>query len=251
MITTSFKYKKFNFPCGERHVIIEDIDELPQANIVFQYEGDAEIMELLLVADAIKRLGGYIQTLQLTYIPYSRQDRVNIQGESLSLKVFCDLINGIGAREVIVEDPHSDVAVALINNCTVIPQHEIFEKYLHGKEPFYLLSPDGGALKKIYKLAAVCKPIAVLECSKIRNTSTGEITGVHVPPIHSSHPIYIVDDICDGGRTFVEIAKAIPAASKDRGNKIILMVTHGFFTKGLGVFDGLIDEIYTRKGKVK
>ena len=62
---------------------------------------------------------------------------------------------------------------------------------------------------------------------------------------------YIVDDICDGGRTFIEIAKYLKEADSIDSSRIHLMVTHGFFTKGLGVFDGLIDHIYTRKGKIK
>ena len=114
----------------------------------------------------------------------------------------------------------------------------------------YLLSPYGGALKKIYKLAAICKPIGVVECSKIRNVSSGEIIGVNVPfHMGVATNFVIVDDICDGGRTFTEIAKVLKTKNPD--NKVILMVTHCFFTKGLEVFDGLIDEIYTRKGKVK
>ena len=40
-------------------------------------------------------------------------------------------------------------------------------------------------------------------------------------------------------------------SSVKEAGKIVLMVTHGFFTKGLKVFDGLIDEIYTRKGKIE
>ena len=250
MITTTFKYKKFNFPCGETHVVIQDIDNLPQADIIFEYQNDAEIMELLLVVDSIKRLGGYINRLEIPYVPYSRQDRVNIQGECFSLKVFCNLVNSIGAKEVVIQDPHSDVTTALINNCTVISQEQIFERYFNRKTPFYLLSPDGGALKKIYKLAAICKPIGVVECSKIRNVSSGEIIGVNVPfHMGVATNFVIVDDICDGGRTFTEIAKVLKTKNPD--NKVILMVTHGFFTKGLEVFDGLIDEIYTRKGKVK
>lgn len=50
------------------------------------------------------------------------------------------------------------------------------------------------------------------------------------------------------GGTFIAIAKEL---KKHKPKQIVLMITHGFFTKGLEVFDGLIDEIYTRKGKVK
>lgn len=250
MIGCTLKYKKFHFPVGECHIIIQDIGELPTPDILFEYENDGEIMELMLLGGAIKRLGGCVNKLEIPYVPYSRQDRINIQGEPFSLKIFATLINAIGANDVVITDPHSDVTPALLNNCVIIHQHEVFQKYFGEKKDFFLVSPDGGALKKIYKLAAVTKPLGVIECSKIRNTSTGEITGVNVPcGSNVGNDFIIVDDICDGGRTFIEIAKII--RENNPRSKIVLMVTHGFFTKGIEVFEGLIDEIYTRKGRVK
>ena len=52
----------------------------------------------------------------------------------------------------------------------------------------------------------------------------------------------ISDDICDGGMTFIGIAKALRALNCEH---IVLYVTHGIFSKGLSVFDGLIDQIFT------
>jgi ribose-phosphate pyrophosphokinase len=74
------------------------------------------------------------------------------------------------------------------------------------EENSVFVSPDAGAAKKVQKLGtAYQKP--VIECSKIRNTMTGAITGVTVPQEANGKACYMVDDICDGGRTFVEIAK--------------------------------------------
>jgi ribose-phosphate pyrophosphokinase len=52
----------------------------------------------------------------------------------------------------------------------------------------------------------------------------------------------ITDDICDGGMTFIHVAQRLKALSAER---VVLFVTHGIFSKGLGVFDGLIDHFYT------
>lgn len=244
----SHSHEKINFPCGETHVRILPGMSAP-GYIIFEYQNDAEIIELLLVADAFKRVGVDITQLCIPYVPFSRQDRVTIPGESLSIKVFCDLINSIGAWQVEIIDPHSDVTTSLLNNCKVIEQWEVFQPELKDKNDFLLISPDGGALKKIYKLAERVNCAGVIECSKIRNVKTGEITGVQVHAKHlERRDCYIVDDICDGGRTFIEIAKVLKTLN---AGKIVLMVTHGFFTKGLDVFGGLIDEIYTRKGKIK
>jgi ribose-phosphate pyrophosphokinase len=52
--------------------------------------------------------------------------------------------------------------------------------------------------------------------------------------------ILIVDDICDGGRTFIELAKKLRPMTT---GKIKLLITHGIFSKGIEVFDGIIDEV--------
>jgi ribose-phosphate pyrophosphokinase len=52
----------------------------------------------------------------------------------------------------------------------------------------------------------------------------------------------IVDDICDGGRTFIELAKVLRPWTT---GKIYLYVTHGIFSNGLDVFNSLIDGVYT------
>lgn len=244
----------FGFPCGERHVRLRfdpSDDRNTPMDIHWNFENDSDnVMELLLIADAIKRAGYTIGTLRIPYFPYSRQDRVAVPGEPLSVAVMANLVNGLNAQCVEIMDPHSDVTPALLHRCRVIEQHEIFGPLLREYfPPVVLICPDSGALKKIRKLEQVCKPVKVVECSKVRNVQTGEITGtlVNETDLHGL-PCVIVDDICDGGRTFTEIATIL---KKINAGEITLMITHGFFTKGLGVFDGLIDHIYTRKGQVK
>lgn len=241
-------FEKFYYPCGEVQIRIKDYDPFKEVKIEFEFEENEEVIQLLFLVDALRRASLKINGLYMPYIPYSRQDRVCSTGDSFSLKVFADIINGLNIP-VYVLDPHSDVAYAVFDDLRVVPQSSIFSSYLPSPNQFWLISPDGGALKKIYTLADVSKPRGVIICNKVRNALTGEITGVTV---HSDNLLgldcYIVDDICDGGRTFTEIARVLK--TKNCG-KIVLMVTHGFFTKGMGVFDGLIDEIYTRNGRVK
>ncbi len=252
MIKSTVPHKKFNFPVGETHVTAEVTDFTGLADINWEYENDSEIIELLLLANSLHGLGIKVRRLNIPYVPFSRQDRVANAGEPLSIKVICDLINSIGAESVRITDPHSDVTTALLNNVQVIPQQDVFHLYLPRTTYYYLVSPDAGALKKIYKSKArggdLCH--GVIECNKQRNTVTGEITGINVPVAYLSPgaSFIIMDDICDGGGTFVAIAKEL---KKTQPASVTLMVTHGFFTKGLSVFDGLIDHIYTRKGKIK
>ena len=85
----------------------------------------------------------------------------------------------------------------------------------------------------------------MLTATKVRNTITGEITGTRLDDPDQSakgRDCLIVDDICDGGRTFIELAKVIRQQGPARG---YLYVTHGIFSNGLGIFQGLTDGVYT------
>lgn len=68
---------------------------------------------------------------------------------------------------------------------------------------------------------------------------------------------FILDDICDGGRTFIEIAKAIKmkqslssAVHPENHGKIYLVVTHGIFSAGLKPLNEYFDGIYTTNSYV-
>lgn len=239
----------FKFPKGEINVKVSNIT-CDNLTIIFVYDGSDSIIELLLAVDAIRRKGAEVHGLVMDYVPFGRQDRVVCEGESLSLKVFCDLINSLQFEAVYIQDAHSPVTTALLNNCVEEKQHEIFKPIVSRFKDYYLISPDGGALKKIYQLAKMVNSLGVIECTKERDVNTGDIkrTIIHHHKSLEGKNCIIVDDICDGGRTFIEIAKVL---KRKECGKIVLCVTHGFFTKGMEVFNGLIDSIYTNKGRIK
>jgi len=116
------------------------------------------------------------------------------------------------------------------------------------REKIRLVSPDAGALKKIFDIAAKFK-INFIQASKHRDLKTGNITSTEIPDLQQEgdQKYVIVDDLCDGGRTFIELAKVIREKRKNTTGvtKIYLVVTHGVFSAGLKPFKGIIDKIYT------
>jgi len=242
-------YKQFIFPGGEVSVRLDQPPKyhFPITTIEANLQSPAEIIELLMVTDAVKRMFPRNKiNLQMPYVPYARQDRVSVPGEALSIKVMANLINSQNYADVEIWDPHSDVTSALINNLTVVEQHEIAKDIaaIDWKNTI-LVAPDAGAAKKIYKLAAI-RGSEVIIAYKVRDPITGNITGtrVDVNPcefMFSEKRFLIVDDICDGGRTFVELAKVLRNWTD---MPIDLYVTHGIFSKGMSVFNDLIDNIY-------
>jgi ribose-phosphate pyrophosphokinase len=198
-----------------------------------------DLMELLLLTDAIRRTGNKTPIkLQLPYIPYARQDRVCYPGEALSLKVFCDIINAQKYDTVQVYDAHSDVALALLDNVVHVESFRIlYNNRRFFPEDVVLVSPDAGAMKKVTKCAEYLEKEMVV-AKKIRDPKTGNITGTDVDMSTLDCPLgrkwLIVDDICDGGRTFIELAKRMNEMVSHNG--IDLYVTHGIFSKGFDVF---------------
>ncbi|MCZ4141643.1 ribose-phosphate pyrophosphokinase, partial [Escherichia coli] len=76
-----------------------------------------------------------------------------------------------------------------------------------------------------------------------RDPVTGKILGTHVHATDlSGLTAVITDDICDGGATFIGIAKELRRLNC---HKVVLYVTHGIFSKGIEVFNGLLDQLFT------
>ena len=168
--------------------------------------------------------------------------------EAFSLKVVARLINGLGYDRVFTCDPHSDVTPALVEILHIVSQLEMVRSHPGLRPHFYgkllaIVSPDAGAIKKAFSVAKHIG-LPLVTASKIRNVETGAITHTEIqnPNQVEGLDALIVDDICDGGRTFIELAKALRAQGASR---VYLYVTHGIFSQGLGVFDGLIDAIFT------
>ena len=200
-----------------------------------------DIITLLLVADAVRRAGARVLRLCIPYFPYARQDRVCNDGEALSVSVIASLINSADFAHVRIFDPHSDVAPALIKNCDIVSQVALMDNLPKDAIGDALVSPDAGSEKKV-RAAAKRFNVPMIVCGKDRDVATGNIISSRVV---SGDPaglrVMIVDDICDGGATFISLAKIL----KELGAaEINLFVTHGIFSKGFKVFEGLIENIY-------
>jgi ribose-phosphate pyrophosphokinase len=106
-----------------------------------------------------------------------------------------------------------------------------------------LVSPDAGALKKIYDIAKDFNIKNVVTASKVRDIESGNIIRTTLPTmdLRDIEQIIIIDDICDGGRTFIELANAIKEITEI---PIYLVVTHGIFSGGFEKLSDVLDGIF-------
>lgn len=239
--------KKWTFPAGERGVLLDAVNiDRSIYTVQCNFRNSDSIIDLLLETDAARRTYPNAKIdLLIPYFPYARQDRVMQLGESHSLKVIANLINSLNFNNVVVVDPHSDVVEALVDRLTIVTQTEAIERTI-GKNKLleynYFIAPDAGALKKVYKTSTKHN-IPVICAQKTRDVTSGAITGIKVNSEDYANAMFkralIIDDICDGGRTFIELRKELPHTTT-----VDLFVTHGIFSAGLDKLTPLFNEIY-------
>lgn len=241
---------KFNG--GEINVTVpyDFVDAYTHIRIVSLLTSSDDVMALLLTVNAIRQIDPTIElSASLPYIPYGRQDRVCNQGEANSIQVMANLINSCNFNDVMIDDPHSDVTGALINNAIIRSQHECFSSKWSVIKRNYLdaliCSPDAGSNKKIIDICRKAGVESFIRADKIREVLTGQITETVVYATEEEirgKNVLIVDDICDGGMTFIKLAEKL----KELGaNRVGLFVTHGIFSKGTKVLYDVIDDVYT------
>lgn len=187
------------------------------------------IIELLLIADAVRRSGAHKITAVIPYFGYSRKEKQSRRGEPISAKVIADLIISSGINKVICLDLHADAIVGFFDVPVIyLSALEILAAKLK-EEKFtnpVVVAPDVGGVKRARNFASLLNaPLAVIE--KHRQTDkrdqmevlsmSGEVSG---------DTAIIIDDVISTGGTIIESANAL----KKKGvKKIIVCATHGVF----------------------
>lgn len=236
-----------SFPTGERHIRVSTSITGP-VTLVYK-DTCPDIMRIALAVDALRAAGVKEITLYLPFVPYARQDRRALPGEPLSIKVFAALLNTLRLDEVVIVDPHSDVTPALIDNVRVIPQESLaytaVERILEHSGRLIKLAvvaPDLGAAKKAKKLQDLLRAngltVGLIQGDKRRDPETGAIAGFRVldgEPSAYDH-LLLVDDICDGGGTFIGLGQEL---QRSGGKTMSLFTTHGIYSKGVAELHSL------------
>jgi ribose-phosphate pyrophosphokinase len=245
----AIKFTMKQFSGGEMHIkldVNEDFSGVDKVIITNRFRNGDDIVKVLFAKDALERKGVKNFELVMPYIPYARQDRVCVNGEAFTLKVFANLINLAKFDKVYVIDAHSDVAPALIDNCVNLPIDDYvkFAYYSQTDGEVILISPDSGANKKSTKLLDNTKIFSrLIKCDKRRDLASGDLDSFEVFGDNlKDRTCMIVDDICDGGRTFIGIAQEL---KKKEAGDIYLFVTHGIFSYGMDELKKNFKKIFT------
>ena len=238
------------FSAGEEIVKIPTDPENNFINIQVTAEilNSSELVRLWLISEAIHKYYGHLhRKLVIPYLPYSRQDRRCHEGEADSLFVIWYELEQY-YDELITYDVHNEEeSKKTIFNLCNIRKLSLLEKWpvvsarLRGvQNNCILISPDKGALEESYEISRHFD-VPFGAANKIRDEE-GKIVSLEMPGLEfQGEEVFIFDDICDGGRTFIELSKL----AKHKGaSKVILYVTHGILSHGCEELNEWIDEMY-------
>lgn len=231
------KYQKFDYPAGEMQVrilphLVSEVESAKSITVVARIQAHADIIELALLRDCL----GFNKTckLILPYLPYSRADRAFVPGDCQGLLVFGRLLFAMSWDTVVTLDAHSHlqaVACCQVQDVAATPFiMQAVEEFARSgvSDKLTVLLPDAGAALR-YKLPADVRGLSIttLHCEKKRDAATGKFMGFTVPELPPTSPILIVDDICDGGGTFLGIAAEITGT-----RPLGLYTTHSMYSQG-------------------
>lgn len=218
--------------------------------IDWDFASEAEIMHLLQLKDLLEiKYPGRRCELWMSYLPYGRQDKEVKNDQTFALFTFSWLLDILQFDKIYCFDPHSDVCEKNVDNFTPLWPIQAVTLAIIETKADLLCYPDQGATKKYGSMFSK----SYLHAAKARDPVTGEITGMELYYSHIQNPegktILIVDDICDGGATFIKLAYIL---FEHGAKEVNLYVSHGIFSKGLQVLkDAGINKIYTKYGEVK
>lgn len=235
------------FANGERRVWIKESLAGEDVIIVqsLSHPTDEHIMELLLLIDAVERLGAREVHVVIPWLGYSLQDKVFRPGEPIAVKVVANLISNSYVRRVYLMDVHNTSTPGFFSIPTThLSASELF--VLYAKEHFELnqavvASPDFGGLKRA-RVFANELDLDLVNIDKNRDLHSGKITSAIVQGDVNNKVVLIFDDTIQSGGTVKESAESLKAAG---AKEVHFFATHGpMVPKAYQVIkDSMIDSV--------
>ena len=234
----------WRYPGGE--VGVRALGKAPP-RLLARVQGSDDLLALVMYLGAVP---GQVEEVCIPYLPYARQDRVAVPGDPVAIAVLARLLASTGVRSFATLDVHSPAAVAAcfdaglrLHNRSVAPWLGTYLATLQTsrRQPLFFVAPDKGARPRTGALAdELARPeraVGLVHCLKVRDPVTGKLTGFTVdaagspPTLPADALVVVVDDICDGGGTFLGVAQALRTHYGER--PLHLFTTHGLHSRGL------------------
>ena len=235
------------FPDGTSQVWKLDLESMgSNVTIVWYFEQEAELIWINQLIALMYQSKKVVDELYIPYLPYGRQDKEISNMTTFAKIIFLEILLKEHVGKVTSLDAHSyHESVQSYSPNTYI------EKAIGEFKPDCLVFPDKGAYERYSK---DYKEFSCIVLDKVRDQLTGNITGMQIDSNLSDvigsdeyYKLLIIDDICDGGKTF-ETASILLHSKFDCD--VGLFVTHGIFSKGFNrLIESGISNFYTTQSR--
>ncbi len=221
------------FPDGEVHVHIQETVRGASVFVVQSISPpvNENLVELLLMIDALKRASAKQIAAVIPYYGYARQDRKQTGRVPISAKLVANVISTAGADRILTVDLHAgqiqgffDIPVDNLRGDPVLAK--TLNNELSSEEGV-VVSPDVGGAKRARKVSQKLNvPLAIVE--KKRNRKDGGVEVLNLIGDVESKRCLVVDDIISTAGTLTEVAEILD----ERGaRRIEAICTHGIFAE--------------------
>ncbi|OSQ53240.1 ribose-phosphate pyrophosphokinase [Marivita geojedonensis] len=186
------------------------------------------LMELLIMADALRRSSAARITAVIPYFGYARQDRRSKARTPISAKLVANMIVESGVERVLTMDLHAaqiqgffDIPVDNLYASPIFAL-DIMEQFKDGLKDVMVVSPDVGGVARARELAKrINAPLSIVDK---RREKPGEVAEMTVIGDVTGKKCIIVDDICDTAGT---LCKAAEVLMEHGATEVHSYITHG------------------------
>ena len=217
------------FPDGELYVRVGGRLEGEDVVLVQSTRTDEDVLELVLLADAVREAGARRLAVVVPYFGYARQDRRFFPGEPVSARALARHVE-LDADLVVTVDLHSPLTMAAFSKpvfeASGVPA---IARFLRERPVDLLVSPDRGGTERAKRMAQLLdKPWLALEKRRIDSEHVELSVPASAPMELEGKHIVILDDVISTGGTIVEAAKLL---KRQKVGAIAAACTHGLFLR--------------------
>lgn len=178
--------------------------------ITWLYDGEEEMSQIYFLTNHLQQSYKASKIiLILPYIPNARMDRVHESKECFTLKYFCQFINDLHFEKVVVFDPHSNVATALLNRVEVRSPYLNICSLLATYPSAILAFVDEGGYKRYKNIVGEHCFIFGVKDREWSNQNINSMQVLGAKHMVAGHDILIVDDIVSRGSSLYLLAKQL------------------------------------------
>ena len=235
---SSIDYIIYTFPDGEKQInILSELNHKESVQIICRITNGDDLLLVLQVTD-ILTAHGMDFVLDIKYLLSARTDRRFTMNRPYSFKIICDILNTIKCPKYIL-DIHNPNKLSLLTG-EVIEYQAGYNILLDVISADVICYPDLGAQVRYTKL--LTSKYSIVYGEKVRGI-TGEITGLKLSETDDifDKNVVVMDDLCDGGKTFIEVAKNL---DKYHPKSKTLIITHAIQKVGLLNVSQFYDKVY-------